>query len=42
MAEVLDKEGSIQNYFRKYAPAENGPYGIAPDVMDNYVKSCGE
>ncbi|XP_064607919.1 phosphatidylinositol 3-kinase catalytic subunit type 3-like [Liolophura sinensis] len=40
VAEVLDKEGSIQNYFRKYAPSENGPYGIAPDVMDNYVKSC--
>ncbi|KAK6179522.1 hypothetical protein SNE40_011856 [Patella caerulea] len=40
VAEVLDKDGTIQNFFRKHAPSENGPYGIAPEVMDNYVKSC--
>lgn len=41
VADVLKEEGSIQNYFRKCAPCDNGPYGIDPEVMDNYVKSCG-
>ncbi|XP_032217979.2 phosphatidylinositol 3-kinase catalytic subunit type 3 [Nematostella vectensis] len=40
VAEVLDKDGSIQNYFRKHAPCETGPNGISPEVMDTYVKSC--
>ncbi|XP_059563172.1 phosphatidylinositol 3-kinase catalytic subunit type 3 isoform X1 [Myotis daubentonii] len=40
VAEVLDTEGSIQNFFRKYAPSDNGPYGISAEVMDTYVKSC--
>ena len=40
IAEILNKEGSIQNFFRKHNPCENGPYGIQSDVMDNYVKSC--
>jgi phosphatidylinositol 3-kinase len=42
VAEVLDKEVTIQNYFRKQGPCEGAPYGIQPEVMDNYVKSCGE
>lgn len=42
MAEVLAHEGSIQNFFRKHMPSENGPYGIMSDVMESYVKSCGE
>ena len=29
-----------QNYFRKHNPSESGPYGIAAEVMDTYVKSC--
>lgn len=40
VAEALATEGSIHNYFRKYHPQENGPYGIAPDIMDTYVRSC--
>ncbi|KAM3938265.1 phosphatidylinositol 3-kinase catalytic subunit type 3 isoform 2-T2 [Leptodactylus fuscus] len=40
VAEVLATEGSIQNFFRKHAPNEKGPYGISPEVMDTYVKSC--
>jgi phosphatidylinositol 3-kinase len=40
VAEVLATEGSIQNFFRKYAPSDCGPYGIASDVMESYVKSC--
>jgi len=31
-----------QSFFRKHAPSEKGPYGISPEVMDTYVKSCGE
>lgn len=42
VAEALASEGSIQNYFRKQAPAEGVPYGISQEVMDNYVKSCGK
>ncbi|KAG1669855.1 Phosphatidylinositol 3-kinase catalytic subunit type 3 [Nymphon striatum] len=41
VAEVLSNEGgSIQNYFRKVAPSESSLYGISPEVMDTYVKSC--
>ncbi|XP_065221204.1 phosphatidylinositol 3-kinase catalytic subunit type 3-like isoform X2 [Planococcus citri] len=40
VAEVLKTEGSIQNFFRKHHPNENGPYGISADIMDTYVKSC--
>ncbi|XP_051783358.1 phosphatidylinositol 3-kinase catalytic subunit type 3 [Erpetoichthys calabaricus] len=40
VAEVLATEGSIQNFFRKHAPSEKGPYGISAEVMDTYVKSC--
>ncbi|XP_052794304.1 phosphatidylinositol 3-kinase catalytic subunit type 3-like isoform X2 [Mya arenaria] len=40
VADVLEKEGTIQNYFRKLAPSEGSTYGIVPEVMDNYIKSC--
>uniref|UniRef100_A0A4W5JPF4 Phosphatidylinositol 3-kinase catalytic subunit type 3 n=1 Tax=Hucho hucho TaxID=62062 RepID=A0A4W5JPF4_9TELE len=40
VAEVLATEGNIQSFFRKHAPSEKGPYGISPEVMDTYVKSC--
>ncbi|CAB3384337.1 Hypothetical predicted protein [Cloeon dipterum] len=40
VAEVLATEGTIQNFFRKHNPSENGPYGIAAEVMDTYVRSC--
>lgn len=40
VAEVLATEGTIQNFFRKHHPNENGPYGISADIMDTYVKSC--
>jgi len=42
VAEVLATEGTIQNFFRKHNPSENGPYGITADVMDTYVRSCGQ
>uniref|UniRef100_A0A2K5PNS1 Phosphatidylinositol 3-kinase catalytic subunit type 3 n=1 Tax=Cebus imitator TaxID=2715852 RepID=A0A2K5PNS1_CEBIM len=31
---------TLCNFFRKYAPSENGPNGISAEVMDTYVKSC--
>lgn len=40
LAEVRANEGSIQNYFRRYAPSPDSPLGIAPEVMDAYVRSC--
>ncbi|KAH3837707.1 hypothetical protein DPMN_111108 [Dreissena polymorpha] len=40
VAAVLENEGTIQNYFRKQAPCEGAPYGIQPEVMENYIKSC--
>ncbi|CAG9772619.1 unnamed protein product [Ceutorhynchus assimilis] len=40
VAEILGTEGSIQNYFKKHHPQENVPYGIQPDIMDAYVRSC--
>lgn len=40
IAEVLATEGNIQSFLRKRHPSETGPYGIAPDIMDTYVRSC--
>lgn len=40
VAEVLAAEGSIHNFFRKHHPCESGPYGIAPEIMDTYIRSC--
>ncbi|EZA60206.1 Phosphatidylinositol 3-kinase catalytic subunit type [Ooceraea biroi] len=40
VAEVLASEGSILNFFRKHHPSETGPYGVVPEVMDTYVRSC--
>lgn len=40
VAEVLATEGSIHNFFRKHHPCETGPYGIASDIMDTYIRSC--
>lgn len=43
VAEVLKNyNDSIQKFFRSNATCESAPYGISPDVMDTYVKSCGK
>ena len=42
LAEVIEKEGSILAYLKKHKPSENGPLGVAPEVMDNYIRSCGQ
>jgi len=41
VAEILAVEGSILTYFRKLAPNDNTASGVAPELMDNYIKSCG-
>lgn len=40
VAEALATEGSINNFFKKYNPSENSPFGIKKEVMDTYIKSC--
>ncbi|KAG8268101.1 Phosphatidylinositol 3-kinase catalytic subunit type 3 [Homalodisca vitripennis] len=40
VADVLKSEGTIQNFLRKRHPSESSSYGIAPDVMDTYIRSC--
>lgn len=40
LAEIRNSEGSIQNFFRRYAPSPDAPFGISPEVMDTYVRSC--
>lgn len=40
LAEIRATEGSIQNFLRRYAPSPDAPFGILPEVMDTYVRSC--
>ncbi|XP_075166351.1 phosphatidylinositol 3-kinase 59F [Haematobia irritans] len=40
VADVLAREGSILNFFRKHNPCDSAPYGILPEIMDTYIKSC--
>jgi len=39
-AALRENGNSILNYFRLHAPEVGAPFGIQPEVMDNYVKSC--
>lgn len=39
-AALREHGNSILNYFRIHAPEVGAPFGIQPEVMDNYVKSC--
>ena len=42
VADVLSKHRSIQNFF-KNPHGGNAPSGdVNPEVMDTYVRSCGE
>ncbi|XP_047532348.1 phosphatidylinositol 3-kinase catalytic subunit type 3 [Vanessa atalanta] len=40
VAEALAAEGSIQNFLRKHAGCPSAPYGIKPETMDTYIRSC--
>lgn len=37
---IFSLTGNIHNFFKKHHPQETGPYGIAPEIMDTYVRSC--
>jgi phosphatidylinositol 3-kinase len=41
---LAENENSLLNYLRKHnsSSSANHPYGIHPQVMDTYVKSCGK
>lgn len=41
--EILGKDGSILEFLRKKAPCndERAPYGVQPEVLDNYIRSVG-
>ena len=42
ITEVISKSGSVLGFLQNCAPAENSPLSVAPEVLDNYVKSVGE
>jgi phosphatidylinositol 3-kinase len=41
LSRVLAEYGKdIQRFLRQHHPSPNAPFGIAPEVMDTYIKSC--
>ena len=42
VAEILETEGNLINYFKKLAPSEGTPQGITKEVIDTFIKSCGK
>ena len=40
ISEVLAKYGTIHDYFRAHHPDAAAPFGIQPDVISTFVKSC--
>lgn len=40
ISEVLAKYGTIHDYFRAHHPDATAPFGIQPDVISTFVKSC--
>ena len=40
ISEVLAKHGTIHDYFRAHHPDPGAPFGIQPDVIATFVKSC--
>lgn len=43
MSNILSGEyRTIKNYLKKHNPSETGKYGIDPEAMDAYVRSCGK
>ena len=39
---IKDYGGDIQKFLRGKHPQPDGEYGIDPEVLDTYVRSCGE
>nr|XP_022907731.1 phosphatidylinositol 3-kinase catalytic subunit type 3 isoform X2 [Onthophagus taurus] len=40
IAEIVSTDHTILNFFKKHHPQENSPNGVAPEIMDNYIRSC--
>ncbi|VDK50743.1 unnamed protein product [Anisakis simplex] len=40
LRDVISNWGSIQECLRSFRPYTGGPFGIEPEVIDNYVRSC--
>lgn len=40
ISEVLAKYGTIHDYFRAHHPDAAAPFGIQPDVISTFIKSC--
>uniref|UniRef100_A0A915AJ48 Phosphatidylinositol 3-kinase catalytic subunit type 3 n=2 Tax=Parascaris univalens TaxID=6257 RepID=A0A915AJ48_PARUN len=40
LRDVISNWGSIQECLRSFRPSSGGPFGIEPEVIDNYVRSC--
>tara|TARA_B110001452_G_scaffold69368_1_gene55955 strand:+ start:2512 stop:3222 length:711 start_codon:yes stop_codon:yes gene_type:complete len=41
LAQVLaDHRGDIRRYLQQLHPNESAPYGIEPEVLDTFIKSC--
>lgn len=37
---LAENNNSILNYFQKVAPSKDGKYGVDPEVMQTYIRSC--
>ncbi len=40
VSEVLAKYGTIHDYFRAHHPDPSAPFGVEPDVIATFLKSC--
>jgi len=41
IADILETYGNdLHHYFRKYHPSPESPYGIEPEVINTFVRSC--
>lgn len=40
VADVLARHGTIHSFFRRHNPCGSAAYGILPEIMDTYIKSC--
>eukprot|EP00761_Pharyngomonas_kirbyi_P006312 gb/GECH01006318.1/.p1 GENE.gb/GECH01006318.1/~~gb/GECH01006318.1/.p1 ORF type:complete len:565 (+),score=103.84 gb/GECH01006318.1/:1-1695(+) len=40
ISSIIKEHGDIQRFFQHHHPNSQEPFGIEPQVMDNFVKSC--
>lgn len=40
LAQIIPKHGSITSYLQKCHPDEDGPFGMAAQYLESFVKSC--